>query len=211
MSSPRPLAGSARGFSRSATPADPPPLSAEIPSEVPASFVAGDTVKFTRRYADYPASAGWVLTFAFAGVDTFAGTCTQNGTGDDFLVALAAATTAAKPAGVYQYLASATLAGEVYTVDSGSLVVLPNVRTAAAGALQSHAEKMVALLEAALVALASSGTTAATVQSYTIGDRSVTYRDVPDLHRELQGYRWQVWREQHPGQLGPRRQVRFVG
>jgi hypothetical protein len=73
---------------------------------------------------------------------------------------------------------------------------------------------MVTALEAALLAdaaAASSGGTGGLVLSYTIAGRSVTFKDEADVRAALTHYRWQVWREQHPGQLGPRRQVRFVG
>lgn len=131
-----------------------------------------------------------------------------------YSVTVAAASTAAYVAGNYQFLARVTLAGVVYTVDSGVVQILPNVATASTGALQSHAEKMVALIEAAIennAVAASSGGTGGAILSYTIADRSVTFKDDADLKRQLNDYKWQVWREKHPGQLGPRRQVRFVG
>jgi hypothetical protein len=128
-------------------------------------------------------------------------------------VTVEAATTAAYTAGMYQYIARVSLAGEVYTVDSGVVVISPNVATATAGALQTHAEKMVALCEAAIEAQAAAASAggSGTIQSYSIGTRSVTFRDEADLRAQLAHYKWQVWKERNPGKLGPRRQVRFVG
>lgn len=101
----------------------------------------------------------------------------------------------------------------MFTVGSGAVVVKQNVGTATAGDLRSHAEQMVAAIEAALlahVATASAGGTGGTVQSYSIGDRSVTYRDEADLRTQLSHWKWKVWQERNPGRIGPRRQVRFV-
>jgi hypothetical protein len=101
----------------------------------------------------------------------------------------------------------------VHTVDSGSVVVLPNVAAATSGQLQSFAEQMVTALETSLLAqaaAAASGGSGGVVLSYTIGNRSVTFKDEVAVRNALQHYKWVVWQEQHPGQLGPRRQVRFV-
>ena len=42
---------------------------ADIPSTEPAVFTAGDTLKFTRSLADYPASEGWVLSYTLVNAD----------------------------------------------------------------------------------------------------------------------------------------------
>lgn len=101
----------------------------------------------------------------------------------------------------------------MFTVDSGSVVVEPNIGTASAGDLRSFAEQMVAALEAALLADAtrSSGGTGGIVLSYTIAGRSVTFKDEDGVRKALSHYKWRVWQERNPGKLGVRRQVRFVG
>jgi hypothetical protein len=157
-----------------------------------------------------------VLTYALNGKGAVSAITATTNTLDTngFSVTVSAATTAAYTAGTYQYLARVSLSGVVTTVDSGTVILLPNVATAATGALQTHAEKMVALLEAAIeanTATPANGGTSGTVSSYTIADRTVTFRDEADLRRQLAHYKWQVWREQHQGQLGPRRQVTFRG
>jgi hypothetical protein len=165
---------------------------------------------------DYPASDGWTLTYSLNGKGAVAAIVASVNADDSngYSVTVTAATTAAYTAGLYQYLARVSLAGEVYTVDSGVVIIAPNVATAATGALQTHAEKMVALCEAAIEAnavAAASGGTGGAIQSYTIGNRSVTFRDEADLRAQLSHYKWQVWHEKNPGKLGPRRQVRFRG
>lgn len=63
-------------------------------------FTLGDTLSFTTSLADYPASAGWVLTYRLvprdAG-DIIVLTCTASGA--DHLAAAAAAATTAWTAG----------------------------------------------------------------------------------------------------------------
>lgn len=188
------------------------PLTATVPTDIPASLIAGDTWQWTKYVIDYSAADGWVLTYYLSGpgtTTTIAATTDTDGVG--FAVTLAATTTATKAAGTYQYLARVALAGAVHTVDSGSVVVTPNVATATSGQMQSFAEQMVTALEAALLANANATTgTGGVVLSYTIANRSVTFRDEADLRSQLSHYKWIVWQEQHPGQLGPRRSVRFV-
>jgi hypothetical protein len=165
--------------------------------------------------SEYSAADGWVLAYYLSGPGATQTIAATTGTdGVSFAVTVPAATTAALASGLRQYIARVALAGAVHTVDSGSVVVLPNVATAPSGTLQSFAEQMVTALEAALLAnsaTAANGGTGGLVLSYTIANRAVTFRDEADLRAQLSHYKWQVWRERHPGKLGPRRQVRFVG
>lgn len=155
-----------------------------------------------------------MLTYALRGVGAIDITATTNATDSNaYSVTVTASSTAGYAAGNYSYIARVTLAGAVYTVDSGVVLVTPNLGTATAGQLQTHAEKMVALCEAAIEAQAAAATAggSGTIQSYTIGTRSVTFRDAEDLKRQLIDYKWQVWRERNPGRIGPKRSVKFVG
>jgi hypothetical protein len=61
-------------------------------SALPARFNAGNTVKYTRRHSDYPASAGWGLALHISGLATFSAAGTP--VGDAFDVAITAAKTA---------------------------------------------------------------------------------------------------------------------
>lgn len=190
-------------------------LTAQVPTDIPASLTAGDTWQWTKYVNDYSAADGWILTYYLSGpglTQTIVATTDTDGVG--FSVTVPATTTAPLVAGVRQYIARVALAGAVHTVDSGTVVVLPNVATATSGQMQSVAEQMVALIEQALLAqaaTAANGGTGGVIQSYSIGTRSVTYRDEADLRAQLSHWKWKVWAEQHPGQIGPKRSVRFVG
>jgi hypothetical protein len=187
------------------------PLAASIPTDIPSSLTAGDTWQWTRTYADYLAGDGWTLTYYLRGASML--DIEAEADGDGFEITADADDTTAIAAGVYQYIARVEGTTGTFTVGSGSVVILPNVATAVAGDHQSFAEQMVSALETALlanVATAAAGGSGGLVLSYTIANRSVTFRDEAELRAQLSHYKWQVWREKNPGRLAPRRQVRFV-
>ena len=187
-------------------------LTASVPTDIPPTLTAGDTWQWTKYVNDYSAADGWVLKYYLSGpgaTQTITATTDTDGVG--FAVTVAATDTAAKAKGTYQYLAEVSLAGVVHTIGSGSVVILPNVRTASSGQYQSFAEQMVTALEAAILADANGTTgTGGIVLSYTIGTRSVTFKDQDAVHKALAHYKWVVYAEQHPGQLGVKRPARFV-
>lgn len=97
-------------------------MAAPIPLTEPASLIAGDTAKWLKTLADYPASSGWSLAYTLinaAAKYTF----TASASGSDHLVNVTAATTAGWSAGNYSWRAVVSLAGEVYTVASGTIEV----------------------------------------------------------------------------------------
>jgi hypothetical protein len=99
-------------------------MAAPTPSTEPTTLIAGDTAKWLKSFPDFLASAGWVLAYTLinaSGKITFSATAN----GDDYLVNVAAATTATWPAGTYSWRATVSLAGEVYTVETGTIVVAP--------------------------------------------------------------------------------------
>ena len=92
------------------------------PTTEPTQFVAGDTAKWLKTLAEYPASAGWALAYTLinsANKITFGSTAQ----GTDFLVNVSATTTATWAAGTYAWRAQVSKSGEVFTVGQGSLVI----------------------------------------------------------------------------------------
>ena len=82
-------------------------------------ITAGDSLSFTVSLADYPASAGWVLSYRLiprtaGAVLTFSATAS----GDDHVVALNAAATASWAAGDYTSAAFVTKGADRFTIDS---------------------------------------------------------------------------------------------
>lgn len=115
----------------------------------PLSITAGDTVSWTRTEALYPASAEWVLTYYLSLGVAAPVALTSTPSGDDHAISAAAAVTAQWPAGEYHWtLRASKTGGEVHTLDSGVLTVLPDPSTAVDR--RTHAEKCLASIDAAL-------------------------------------------------------------
>ena len=123
-------------------------MAAPIPQVEPQSLRLGDTASWSRSLADYPASAGWVLSYALVKSGTRI-TFTASASGDDHLVSVSAATTAAWTAGTYQWQARVSKAGEAYTIGTGSIELLVDFATQASGYdARSHARKTLEAIKA---------------------------------------------------------------
>jgi hypothetical protein len=117
---------------------------------IPGTLVAGDTWDFLLSFADYPASEGWAASLYLRG----AGTLTVAGVaeGDAFRVTVPASGDASSDvaAGSYVWAVRVENAGVAQTPESGTVVVKANPATAAAGDLQSEAERMLPVVRAEL-------------------------------------------------------------
>ena len=101
-------------------------MAAAIPTIEPVSFVAGDTVTWTKAFPDYPAPT-WTLTYALRlaqGAGKVDVTATQDGTG--FSVTLAATVTALMTAGQWAWAGYVTQGAERHQVATGLVTVEPN-------------------------------------------------------------------------------------
>lgn len=184
----------------------------QVPTSEPTQCIAGDTWQWTAQFADYPTSEAGTLTYGFTGPATFALTSVCTIVGDSYSVTVPAATTAAYAAGTYQWAAYITLAGVRHTARVGTMYVAPNLATIT-GVNQSHAAKMLALIEAELEARVTGASAGgeASIESYQIAGRSVSKIPTKELETMRGRYRWAVYCEQHPGSLGPSVGVRFTG
>lgn len=145
-----------------------------------AQLAAGTTLKATVTLADYPASAGWVLSYRLA--PRAAGTAytfSASASGDDHLVNVPKATTATWAAGTYTLTAWVDNGTERYPVDSeaGQIVITPDPSTLAAGVdLRSQAEIALAAVQALLQGKATSGT-----MEYQVNGRQLRSYGLPEL------------------------------
>jgi hypothetical protein len=159
-----------------------------IPTREPTAAIAGDTVAWRREdlATDFPASAGWALTYAFrnasAKIDV-----TASASGDAFAVSVAAATTAAWVPGTYGWTARVAKGAEAYTIDSGTFTVQPNLATSDVRDLRRHAERMLEAIEARLEGRASTDQ-----DGYRIGDRELRRIPIPELVKLRDRYRQEV-------------------
>lgn len=141
-----------------------------IPSAVPDSFVAGDTVKWQISLDDYPASDSWVLKYrlinASAKIDITAA-------GADHLVTLTAATSAGYAAGKYTWQAYVEKAAERYTVGSGAIEIKPNLAAQTTGYdTRSSAKKALDAMNTALELYGQK----AWVESYEVAGRTMKFK-----------------------------------
>jgi hypothetical protein len=138
----------------------------------PTTFSAGDTVAWTRSLADYPASAGWALNYRFIRADSRFDVV-SSASGDDHVMAISAAVSAAFTTGTYTWVAAAVRGSERYTVADGTCRVEVNLPAAGAGYDdRSPARKALDALNAGLERFGNN----AHVHAYSVEGRSLTYR-----------------------------------
>lgn len=144
----------------------------------PTSVTAGDTITWLKTLADYPASAGWVLSYVLINA-TQRYTATATPQGADHLLQVSAATSAVWVAGRYTWKALVSRAGERHTVGEGVITVAPDVAAAGATPLDTRTAARAAL-DAVEAALRTYGAKAY-LQSYSIGGRQQTFRSPSDF------------------------------
>lgn len=151
-----------------------------IPSREPEQIVAGDTVKWTKSLADFPATASWALTYEVLHASGDLGTVTADASGADFAITILAATTAAWNLTGDNRLANwtsfATLAGERYRVGYGSFLILPNPAVVTTLDARSHAKTTLDAIQAVIEGRATKDQMA-----YAIAGRSLSLTPLPDL------------------------------
>jgi hypothetical protein len=159
------------------------------PTTEPARIIAGDTAKWLKTLADYPASAGWALVYTLINA-TAKITINATAQGDDHLATASAATTAAWEAGTYTWRAQVSKAGEVYTVGTGQIVVEPSFSV---DTLDSRTPSKVMLdaVEAVMLKTASSN-----VQEYEIAGRRLKHYSMGELLQLRDRLRGEVAREE---------------
>lgn len=170
---------------------------ADIPTNEPDALRAGDTWKWTRTLPDYPAGV-WTLKYRFknaaGGFEIVA-----SASGTDHAVSVSAATTAPYPVGKYSWIAWVEGgSSEKYTVDSGSLEVLPDYRAGASSVAlddRSHAQKVLAAVETWLE------TRDPAVAEYEIAGRRMKYIPIGELLKLRSRYQNEVAAEKNAAAL----------
>lgn len=161
----------------------------DIPTAVPARVNAGDTIKWTRTLADYPASAGWALSYVLINADHKI-TISASASGNDFAVAVPAATSAAWSAGTYDWREQVSKAGEIFTTGEGRVVVAPSFGASTLDN-RSQARRTLDAIDAVLEGRATSAT-----QEYEINGRRMKYIPAAELLVLRDRYRMMVSQEE---------------
>jgi len=145
--------------------------------------------KRTDLGSDYPTSS-YALSYdaRLQGTGSTAISITASESGDDYLVEVASATTAAYTAGSYSWAAYITRSSDSQRIqiDSGEWVTKTNL-AADTSDPRDHDEKMLDYLETTLESLAQKLTT-----SYSISDRSNTLQSMSEVREQLDDYRGRV-------------------
>lgn len=177
---------------------------ASIPTTEPTRAIAGDTWRWNRSVADYSPASGWALTYAFRGAGKLDVAGVANAANNGWEMTVAASATAALKAGVYEWVAYVTKSGERYTVDAGRVTVQPNFALANAGDRQSHAERTLAVIEAAI-----EGRLTADMEEYQIQGRAVKRIPMALLQTLRNRYAFEVTRQRAGGRT-PQTEVTFA-
>lgn len=178
----------------------------------PTAFTAGDTVSWTRTLADYPASAGWVLSYTFINASAkFSATGTASG--DDHAITLSAAATAEFAAGDYAWQSRVTKGAESYTLATGRTIVKPSFAALATLDSRSPARRALEAMESAYIAYLSNSQ--GHVAEYEIAGRRMKFRNAAEIWQQIEKLRAEVAKEDDAARLAaglkPRRRllVRF--
>ncbi len=171
-------------------------MAQNIPSQEPAFVVAGDSITWKKSLADYPAGAGWVLNYRLinaAGKIDIIGTAS----GDDHLISVTAAASAAWAAGDYTWTAYVTKTVERYTLASGAITVKPNLAAQAEGYdTRSHAVKTLDAIEAVI-----EGRATQSHLSYSIAGRQMQFIPITELLVFRDKYRIEVRSEENAARV----------
>ncbi len=153
----------------------------DAPHPEPLAFIAGDSLKWSRDFEAYPASAGWTLTYVLNNQNqkyvVSAADITTSGDGFDVLIP--SSETKAWAPGNYLWLAvlQNSQTGERVTGAAGRVQVQPDVLDAS-GPIDTRAPEEVALdnIKAVLAGRASDG-----VLEYKINDRELRRYSMSEL------------------------------
>jgi len=146
-------------------------------TDVPNTITAGDSLSLLLSFADYPATAGWALSFALAGPSVVAVTSTASGA--SHALTLTAAQTGDLAAGLYQWRLRAALSGVIETVAKGTTTLVADLGVSVAGAFASYAEQMLAVVRTARAAIL-----AGEAKMVTINGRMTMFHTLSEVARE---------------------------
>jgi len=146
-----------------------------IPTEEPTTFMAGDTVKWTRSFADYPANGGWELAYRLRGTKSYLIDfgVEVSASGADFLVNILASTSVTYAPGDYLLVGCVEKDGERKQVYSKSLTITAN-HLDVAGVTSAYDPRTRAKRTLDAIDAMIEGTATREEKSYTITHGSIT-------------------------------------
>ena len=164
------------------------------------TLVAGDSLNFSTTVVGYSAASGWALHFRLLPASGAPIDLSTQPEGATFRCQVAAAATAPWVAGTYTWASWVEKDGEVYTVETGQIVIRQNPRTALAGYdTRTTAAKA---LESCETALANFKSTGGLVKKYMIAGREMEFQGLADIMKLLSYWRLRVANEQAADAVG---------
>lgn len=155
----------------------------------PKETIAGDTLRVTRAYSDYPAPTWTATLYAENKDSTFSSEAAADGSDHAFTVS--AATSAAIKAGRYRWFVRVTDGSIVETVEDGWLEVLINPAASGNADRRSWARRTLDALEAVL-----EGKATADQAAMSINGRSISRIPLSELNQWHDKLRQQVRTEE---------------
>lgn len=155
-------------------------MAAQIPEQEPTTVTAGDTVKWTRSFSDFPAGDGWVLSYSFLRIGlTPSPPIAFNSTasGNKHLISLNPGDTELWLDGEYNGQGYVTKATERYLVWQGSWIVQLNFASQTGSVdTRTKARKILDFIDDSFEAVVKKQVVEATIEGV-----SLTFRSIPDL------------------------------
>lgn len=149
----------------------------EVLDAEPKQITAGDSISWKVTYSDYRPSQGWSLAYLI--VTSLANhAISTTDSSDSYLVALASADTTSYNPETAKLVGYATKGSDRITVYSDDICINRNLVDITPGTdTRSDAKKALDAVESSFLTLGSKAWT----QSYTIGDKSVTFRNFDEF------------------------------
>lgn len=131
-------------------------MSTPTPNIEPAVITAGDTVTWSRSLPDYPATDGWLLSYALRGPTAIDITAAANGV--DHLVDVGTVVSSGYADGLYTMQGYVSNGTSRFTVYTGPVTIKPDLAAAGAGYDgRSHVKRTLDAIEAVIEGRASKG------------------------------------------------------
>jgi hypothetical protein len=177
-------------------------LAPPIPTYEPASFIAGDTVQWTKWLSDYPPADGWTLKYRLVGATAIntGNPYTATVSNGLYAITIPAADTASITSDTpYRLIGWVEKGSERHAIIDTVITAFANAATATATQLKTADQLTLETIEAAIAArLTSDG-----IESYTIDGRSTQLMTMLELTALRGVYKGRVWREQNAGKSFP--------
>ncbi len=166
-----------------------------IPTREPAEFTAGDTVKWTVSFGDFPADDGWTLEYTFRGPEVHDVSATADGAAHAIVIATTVSSKFAP--GHYWWDAYATKGAERFRARSGELDVLRDLKAVDdVYDDRTHVKTVLDALEAVFERKATQDQS-----SYSIEGRSLSRMAPDELIRWISLYRSLYRQEQNAARI----------